>query len=89
MHQPRNDLNIYKSGHLESIFVEADLPKKSNIIIGCIYQNPSMDICTFNDHYLTPLLEKILKENDKKKFFLTGDFNVDMLKFDSYKQIHK
>ena len=67
MHQPRNDLNIYKSGHLESIFVEVDLPKKSNIIIGCIYQNPSI---TFKDHYLTPLLEKILKENDKKKFFL-------------------
>ena len=38
---------------------------------------------------LTPLLEKILKENDQKKKFLTGDFNVDMLKLDSYKQIHK
>ena len=27
-YQPRNDLNIYKSGHLESIFVEIILPKK-------------------------------------------------------------
>ena len=26
-----------------------------------------MDICTFNDHYLNPLLEKTSKENDKKK----------------------
>ena len=26
-YQPRNDLNIYKSGHLESIFVEIILPK--------------------------------------------------------------
>ena len=30
-YQPRNDLNIYKSGHLESIFVEIVLPK--NLIL--------------------------------------------------------
>ena len=27
-----------------------------------------MDICTFNDHCLNPLLEKLSKEKDKKKF---------------------
>ena len=30
-YQPRNNLNIYKSGHLESIFVEIVLPK--NLIL--------------------------------------------------------
>ena len=28
-----------------------------------------MDICTFNDHYLNPHSEKILKENDKKNSY--------------------
>ena len=37
-----------------------------------------MDICTFNDHYLNPLLEKTSKENDKKKL-LIGDFNIDLI----------
>ena len=44
-YQPRNDLNIYKPN-------EIILSKRSNIIIGCIYRHPSMDIYTFNDHFL-------------------------------------
>ena len=88
MCQPRNDLNIYKSHHLESIFVEAILPKRPNIIIGCINRHPSMDICIFNDHYLNPLLEKLSKENDKK-VFLVGDFNIDLLNFDTSEHINK
>ena len=67
-YQPRSGLNIYKPGHLEPIFVEIILPKRLDIIIGCIYRHPSMDICNFNDHYLNPLLEKLSKENDKKIF---------------------
>ena len=87
-YQPRNDLNIYKSDYLESISVEIIMPKRSNIIIGCIYRHPSIDICTFNDHYLNPLLEKLSKENNKKKN-LIGDFNIDLLKFDSSEHINK
>ena len=34
---PRKDLIIYKSFHLESIFVEIIFPKKTNLIVGCIY----------------------------------------------------
>ena len=47
-----------------------------------------MDICTFNDHYLNPLLEKLSKENDKKSFLIV-DFNIDLLKFDSSEHINK
>ena len=53
-----------------------------------IYRHPSMDICTFNDHYLKPLLEKLSKENDKQ-IFLIGNFNIDLLKFDSSGHINK
>ena len=63
------DLTIYKAKKLESIFIEIILPKKSNIIGGCIYKYPSMDKCTFNDHYLNPSLENLSKEQNKKKYF--------------------
>ena len=47
-----------------------------------------MDICTFNDHYLNPVLEKLSKENDKKVFII-GDFNIDFIKFDTPEHINK
>ena len=47
-----------------------------------------MDICTFNDHYLNPVLEKLSKENDKKVFII-GDFNIDFIKFDTSEHINK
>ena len=47
-----------------------------------------MDICTFNDHYLNPVLEKLSKENDKKVFII-GNFNIDFIKFDTSEHINK
>ena len=40
-----------------------------------------MDLHEFNDNYLNPLLDKLMAEN--KQIFLTGDFNVDLMKTDS------
>ena len=64
------------------------LPKKSNIIVGCIYKHPSMDICTFNDHYVNPLLENLSKKQNKK-MFLMGGFNIDLLSFDTSQHINE
>ena len=44
-----------------------------------------MDINTFSEFYLNPLLEKVSAEN--KKVFLLGDFNIDLLSYDSNSQI--
>ena len=41
-YKPPLGLNIYKSYELESIFIEILNPKKSNIIIGCVYKHLSM-----------------------------------------------
>ena len=41
-----------------------------------------MDICTFNDHYLNPLLDNLSKEANKT-IVLLGDFNIDLLNFDT------
>ena len=69
------DLAIYKPKKLESIFVEVILPKKSNLIVGCSYKHPCMDICTFNEHYRNPLLDNLSKEANKA-IVLLGDFNI-------------
>ena len=77
---PRPDLQINKPSQLESNFIEIITSKKTNIIIGCIYRHPNMDLDEFNELYLNVLLEKLNKEN--KSIFLLGDFNVDLLKYD-------
>ncbi|XP_065683357.1 uncharacterized protein LOC136096127 [Hydra vulgaris] len=78
----RYDLNMLKPKLLESVFVEIIIPKKSNIIIGCIYRHPSIDISEFIKSYLIPLFEKLSMEKNKTTF-LIGDFNVDLLKANS------
>ena len=46
-----------------------------------------MDICTFNDHYLNPLLDKLSKEANKT-IVLLGDFNIDLLNFDTSEYVN-
>ena len=66
-YKPRLDLNIYKSNELESTFIEVLNPKKSNIIIGCIYKHPSMDLNDFNTNYLNNLLDKVSREQKSNR----------------------
>ena len=82
-YQKRNDLTIYAKNYLESTFIEITNPSKTNIIVGCIYRHPTMDLNEFNYYYLNPLLEKLAKE--QKTVFLLGDFNVDTLKYEQHK----
>ena len=79
-YKPRNDLCIYKSTELESTFIEILNPKKTNVIVGCIYHHPHMDLNEFIDYYVNNLLDQLSKEN--KTVFLLGDFNIDLLNQD-------
>ena len=45
-----------------------------------------MDICTFNDHYLSPVLDNLSKESNKT-IVLPGDFNIDLLNFDTSEHV--
>ena len=78
----RNDLFIYKSTEIESTFIEILSPKKTIVIVGCIYGHPHMDLNEFNDYYINNLLDKLSKEN--KTVFLLGDFNIDLLNYDQH-----
>ena len=71
----RINLIILLHKNFESTFIQINLPKKENFLGGCIYKHPHMSITDFNFTYLTPLLEKLNKED--KLYFLIGDFNID------------
>jgi len=74
----RSDLSssVYSAKLIESTFVEIKRRLQLNLIIGCIYKHPPMKIDDFNDHYLSPLLDKIYKEG--KDVVLLGDFNINL-----------
>ena len=78
----RDDLKpvIHEKGHFESTFVEITIPKKKNLIIGCLYRHPSSSVTVnhFTNDYIEPLLLNISNEN--KTCAIMGDFNIDLVK---------
>ena len=70
-YQKRNNLTIYAKNYLESTFIEVTNPSKANIIAGCIYRHPTMDLNEFNYYYLNPLLEKLAKEKKLSSFLVS------------------
>ena len=82
-YKKRNDLKIYKTKELESTFVEIINKKGKNTIVGCIYKHPTMPTYEF-DSFLEPLYETLTKEN--KDIYLLGDFNVNLLNYESDNQ---
>ncbi|XP_065645746.1 uncharacterized protein LOC136076200 [Hydra vulgaris] len=82
VYKSRNNLLMYKPQFLESVFVEIIFPKKSNIIVGCVYRHPNMDINEFIVSYQAILFEKIAVEKNKT-IFIMGDFNIDHIKASS------
>ena len=69
----RHDLAMYKKKELESIFIEVINPQGKNIIVGCVYRHPCMDLSLFNDTYLRDLLDKLICEN--KTIIIMGEFS--------------
>lgn len=80
VYDERKDLNIYKKEQLESIFIEIYNNKSVNTIIGCIYKHPCMSINEFNIE-----IKKLLNQlsSEQKNIILMGDFNIDLLNYDS------
>ena len=71
----RNDLKMYKSKNLESIFIEIFNTNNKNIVVSCLYCHPSMDANEFNEHYLSIRNEKLLLEKNKE-IILMGDLTL-------------
>ena len=61
-YKTRADLNIHEANKLESTFVEIVNPQRSNIVIGCVYKHPDMDVLDFKNNYLNQIFEILSKE---------------------------
>ena len=75
----RNDLNLYYSKQLESVFIEVLIPNKPNQLIGTVYKHSSMNVSKFNHEYLADILTKIKNEN--RNMILMCDFNVNLISY--------
>ena len=73
--------NDYFATFCEANFVEViKLTSARKCVIGCIYHPPSGDVNLFNN-----MLEKFFSEiHQNKPFILSGDFNIDLLNFDTF-----
>ena len=81
IYKVRNNLKIYQSEKLESVFIKIIKSNNRNIIVGCVYRHPSMEVNEFNSLFLNTLSENLLSEKNKE-IVLLGDFNIDLLKYE-------
>ena len=80
LYKVRNDLKMYKSKNLESIFIEIINTNNKNTVVTCVYRHPGVDANEFNEHYLSILNEKLLLEKNKE-IILMDDFNINILRY--------
>ena len=73
----RNDI-LYPSCDYESLFIEINLPRHKNIIVGVIYRKPQSNINDF-----IPVFENCLQKTntEHKQVYIMGDFNIDLMKY--------
>ena len=83
VYKRRSDIEMYKSGQLESTSIEIINSNSPNIILMCVYRHPCMALDEFNEDFLGPLLSSLSSEHHKL-IYLMGDFNVDLLKIDEH-----
>lgn len=75
----REDLSVSNNDN-EILFLEIENKRKKNGLLGVIYRPLSGNIIKFNS-ILTKMLNVMNREN--KHVFLTGDFNIDSLTYDT------
>ena len=82
----REDLSIFIPHIFESIFVEVSSISSKNNIVGVIYRpnsQPKADI----DIFMKTLLDLMnLITNENKHCTMMGDFNIDLLKYNSHEK---
>lgn len=65
---------------LECVTIELELPSGKNLFVVCCYRSPGTDLKVFNNN-----LSNILQVLRSKNLLLCGDFNVNLLNYDSCK----
>ena len=76
------EYNISNSSVFGSLFVEICIPNNKNILIGVIYRPPNGNPEEFLDKFSESLSS--LTRANKPYCYLTGDFNLDLLKHETH-----
>ena len=63
-----------------TVWTEIKNKKSKNIIIGCVYRHPHRNNLDDFIIHINHILSKLNKED--KEIYITGDFNIDLLKCD-------
>ena len=77
----RPDLSAQKQNDYESLWIEIHNSKGRNTICGAFYRHPHGNVDAFLNH-INMIVESVHREN--KFCVLLGDFNLDLLKFESH-----
>ncbi len=65
----------------ESLFIKLPQAKNTDIILGAIYRPPGNSIPDFQKDFNSTLMHL---SNSKKKVFLLGDFNINILRYNDH-----
>ena len=79
----RHDLE-FQSADSETVFIKLYLAAIKKIIVGVIYRHPTNTFNEFQDLFLQTLNKM---DHEKYDYFLCGDFNINILKHESKKNI--
>ena len=74
----RVDLN-HQCDDFGTIWIETEILNDKNLLFCCAYRHPNSPISTSTDH-LTVALTRL----NNKRVFIMGDFNIDLLNYDTH-----
>ena len=76
----RDDLKI-RTKEFEAVWVEINNKGCKNTVVGCLYRHPHYNNINDFSKYINKCLIKLNKEN--KEVYIAGDFNIDLLKYET------
>ena len=76
--KPREDLD-FTSSEFETVWVEVENKHSKNFLFCCTYRHPDSDIDILTSHF-----QDIFSKLSDKAIFIMGDFNVNLLNYDSH-----
>ena len=79
-HFKRDDLSKHDES-FEAVWVEIKNIKGKTFLCGCVYRHPNTDDTCFTQYMETTFTEM---NKDKYNIFIMGDFNIDLLQYDTH-----
>ena len=80
-HKLRDDCTFTVDNCMELVCIEITRRHSKNVLINCIYRSPGTDMNVFNDR-----VGHLLSKLNNKLTYMCGDFNIDLLHYESHNE---